>query len=163
MGVAAMFGIFAGTYFWFPKMFGRMMNETIGKVHFILTFIGVYCIFMPMHYLGLHGDVRRYSAFTDDYMQGSIPLHRFITIAALFTGAVQLLFVYNLIRSRFRGAPATDNPWQATTLEWTTASPPPHDNFGGRLPTVQRGPNEYGVAGPRGDYVMQTDPQEAAR
>jgi cytochrome c oxidase subunit 1 len=107
--------------------------------------------------------VRRYSAFTDEYMQGSIPLHRFITIAALFTGAVQLLFFYNLIRSRFRGPATTENPWQATTLEWTTSSPPPHDNFGGHPPTVYRGPNEYGVEGPRGDYVMQTDPQSAAR
>ncbi len=158
MGVAAMFGIFAGTYFWFPKMFGRMMNETLGKVHFILTFIGVYCIFMPMHYLGLHGDVRRYSAFTDEYMKGSIPLHRFITIAALFTGAVQLLFFYNLLRSRLRGPTAPDNPWHATTLEWTTSSPPPFDNFGGHSPTVFRGPNEYAVASPRGDYVMQQDP-----
>src|SRR2546422_84684 len=76
MGVAAMFGIFAGTYFWFPKMFGRMMNETLGKWHFWLTFIGVYCVFMPMHYLGLAGNVRRYSAFTDDYLLPLIPLHR---------------------------------------------------------------------------------------
>ena len=155
MGVAAMFGIFAGTYFWFPKMFGRMMNETLGKWHFWLTFIGVYCVFMPMHYLGLAGNVRRYSAFTDDYMKPLIPLHRFITIAALFTGAAQLIFLYNLIRSRLRGPKAPDNPWEATTLEWSTASPPPFDNFGGRPPTVSHGPNEYGVPGAAGDYVMQ--------
>jgi len=114
---------------------------------------------MPMHYLGLHGDVRRYSAFTDEYMKGSIPLHRFITVAALFTGAVQLLFVYNLVRSRFRGAPASDNPWRATTLEWTTSSPPPHDNFGGHHPVVTQGPNEYGATGQAEDYVMQTAPE----
>ena len=119
MGVAAMFGIFAGIYFWFPKMYGRMMNETLGKIHFTLTLIGVYCIFMPMHYLGLAGNVRRYSAFTDEYMKGSLPLHRFITMAALFTGAVQLIFLYNLIWSRLRGAKAPDNPWQATSLEWS--------------------------------------------
>jgi cytochrome c oxidase subunit 1 len=160
MGVAAMFGIFAGAYYWFPKMFGRMMNETLGKIHFALTFVGVYCVFMPMHYLGLHGDVRRYSAFTDEYMKGDIPLHRFITIAALFTGAVQLLFLFNLVRSRFRGAPAPDNPWQATTLEWTTTSPPPFDNFGGRHPVVLHGPNEYGIPGQPGDYVMQTSPEQ---
>src|SRR3979490_3235474 len=158
MGVAAMFGIFAGTYFWFPKMFGRMMNETLGKWHFWLTFIGVYCVFMPMHYLGLAGNVRRYSAFTDDYLQPLIPLHRFITIAALFTGAVQLIFLFNLIRSRLRGPVAPDNPWEATTLEWSTSSPPPHDNFGGRPPVVTHGPNEFGGAGPR-DYVMQAEPQ----
>jgi len=159
MGVASMFGIFAGLYFWFPKMFGRMMNETLGKWHFILTFIGVYCIFMPMHYLGFTGNVRRYSAFTVDYMQGSIPLHRFITVAALFTGAVQLIFFYNLFRSRFRGEIAPANPWQATSLEWTTSSPPPHDNFGGQHPVVYHGPNEYGVPGKDGDYIMQTSPE----
>jgi len=159
MGVASMFGIFAGLYFWFPKMFGRMMNETLGKWHFILTFIGVYCIFMPMHYLGFAGNVRRYSAFTVDYMQGSIPLHRFITVAALFTGAVQLIFFYNLFRSRFRGEIAPANPWQATSLEWTTSSPPPHDNFGGQHPVVYHGPNEYGVPGKDGDYIMQTSPE----
>src|SRR3954454_21414561 len=94
MGVAAMFGIFAGTYFWFPKMYGRMMNETIGKIHFWLTFVGAYCIFMPFHYLGLAGNVRRYQAFVVEYMQPLTPVHRFITIAALVTGAAQLLFVY---------------------------------------------------------------------
>jgi len=162
MGVAAMFGIFAGTYFWFPKMFGRMMNETLGKWHFWLTFIGVYCVFMPMHYLGLAGNVRRYSAFTDDYLKPLIPLHRFITIAALFTGAAQLIFLFNLIRSRFRGPKAPDNPWEATTLEWATTSPPPFDNFGGKPPVVQRGPNEYGVAGAGGaDYLMQAAPEPA--
>ena len=155
MGVAAMFGIFAGTYFWFPKMYGRMMNETIGKIHFFLTLIGVYCIFMPMHYLGLVANVRRYSAFTDEYMKSSLPLHRFITIAALCTGAVQLLFLYNLVWSRFKGAKAPENPWEATSLEWSTTSPPPFDNFGGRHLTVAHGPNEYGVKGAAGDYVMQ--------
>jgi len=157
MGVAAMFGIFAATYFWAPKMFGRMMNETLGKWHFWLTFIGVYCVFMPMHYLGLAGNVRRYSAFTDDYLKPLIPLHRFITVAALFTGAAQLIFLFNLIRSRFRGPQAPDNPWEATSLEWSTTSPPPFDNFGGRPPVVERGPNEYGIgSGARGvDYGMQ--------
>jgi cytochrome c oxidase subunit 1 len=159
MGVASMFGIFAGTYYWFPKMYGRMLNETIGKVHFWLTFVGVYCIFMPMHWLGLAGNVRRYSAFTDDYMKGMVPLHRFITIGALATGAVQLLFFFNLIWSRKRGALAPANPWEATSLEWTTPSPPPHDNFGGRLPVVHHGPNEYGIAGSTGDYVMQSSPE----
>ncbi len=83
MGVAAMFGIFAGTYFWFPKMTGRMMNETLGKVHFWLSFVGAYCIFMPFHYLGMAGNVRRYSAFVVEYLQPLIPVHRFITVAAI--------------------------------------------------------------------------------
>ena len=155
MGVASMFGIFAGTYFWYPKMYGRMMSERLGKWHFWLTFVGVYCIFMPMHWLGLAGNVRRYSTFTDEYMKGMQPLHRFITIGALCTGAVQLIFFFNLAWSRKRGAVAPANPWEATSLEWSTPSPPPHDNFGGRHPVVYHGPNEYGIAGSTGDYVMQ--------
>ena len=160
MAIAAMFGIFAGTYFWFPKMFGRMMNETLGKVHFWLTFVGVYCVFMPMHYLGLAGNVRRYAAFTDNYLAPLIPLHRFITIAALFVGAAQFIFFFNMVWSRFRGEKATDNPWGATTLEWATSSPPPFDNFGGRHLVVCHGPEEYGVEGASGDYVMQTSPEK---
>jgi len=165
MAVAAMFGIFAGTYFWFPKMFGRTMNETLGKWHFWLTFIGVYCVFFQMHYLGLAGNVRRYAAFTDDYLKPLMPLHRFITVAALFTGAAQLIFLYNLIRSRFWGPPAPANPWQATSLEWSTpSSPPPFDNFGGHPPAVYHGPDEYGVPGSAGDYIMQASPEpEPAR
>ena len=156
MAVASLFGVFAGTYFWFPKMFGRMMNETLGKWHFWLTFLGVYCVFMPMHYLGLVGNVRRYSAFVNDYLAPLIPVHQFITVAALLTGAAQLIFFWNLFWSRFRGPLASENPWEATSLEWSTTSPPPFDNFGGEHPVVQYGPNEYGVEGIGGtDYVMQ--------
>src|SRR6202140_4727161 len=163
MGVAAMFGIFAGTYFWFPKMFGRMMNETLGKVHFWLSFVGAYAIFMPFHYLGLAGNIRRYQAFTPDYMQPLIPLHRFITVSALITGAAQLVFLYNLIHSRFRGEPATDTPWQATALEWSTpTTPPPHNNFGDKLPVVYHDPYQYGVKSSTGDYVMQASPEQVA-
>jgi cytochrome c oxidase subunit 1 len=161
MGVAAMFGIFAGTYFWFPKMYGRMMNETIGKVHFWITFVGTYAIFMPFHYLGLAGVVRRYQAFAPDYMQRFTPVHQAITIAALTTGAAQLLFVYNVIHSRFWGKPAPLNPWEATSLEWSTpSSPPPFDNFGGKLPVVYHDPYQYGIEGSSGDYVMQTSPEQ---
>jgi cytochrome c oxidase subunit I len=163
MAVASLFGVFAGTYFWFPKMFGRMMNDTWGKIHFWLTFLGVYCVFMPMHYLGLVGNVRRYSAFVDDYLAPLIPVHRFITIAALLTGAAQLIFLANLIYSRFWGPSASENPWDATTLEWATSSPPPFDNFGGRHPVVYRGPDEYGVENPDGtDFIMQTSPAKSA-
>jgi cytochrome c oxidase subunit I len=160
MAVAAIFGIFAGTYFWAPKMFGRMMNETLAKWHFWLTFIGVYCIFMPMHYIGLAGNVRRYAVFSDDYMIPMIPVHRFITIAALATGAVQLIFLYNLFHTRFWGKKAPDNPWESTTLEWSTpSSPPPFDNFGGKHPVVYRAPYEF-VEGATADYVMQTSPAQ---
>jgi cytochrome c oxidase subunit I len=161
MGVAAMFGIFAGTYFWFPKMYGRMMNETLGKVHFWLSFVGTYCIFMPFHYLGLAGNVRRYQAFVVEYMQPLIPVHRFITVAALATGAAQLIFICNLFYSRYKGPVAPANPWQATSLEWSTpSSPPPFDNFGGKLPVVYHDPYQYGVEGSSGDYVMQDSPEQ---
>ncbi len=161
MGVAAIFGVFAGTYFWFPKMTGRMMNESLGRLHFWVTFIGTYCIFMPFHYLGLAGNVRRYSAFVDDFLVPLIPVHRFITIAALCTGAVQLIFLYNLIHSRFRGAPAPPNPWECTSLEWTMSSPPPFDNFGGKHVVVYHDPYQYGVKSSTGDYLMQDSPEQA--
>jgi cytochrome c oxidase subunit 1 len=161
MGVAAIFGIFAGTYFWFPKMTGHMMNESLGKLHFWLTFIGTYCIFMPFHYLGLAGNVRRYSAFVDDFLVPLIPVHRFITFAALFTGAAQLIFLYNLLHSRFRGAPAPPNPWECTSLEWTMPSPPPFDNFGGKHVVVYHDPYQYGVKSSTGDYLMQDSPEQA--
>ncbi|HKU19639.1 MAG TPA: cbb3-type cytochrome c oxidase subunit I [Terriglobales bacterium] len=161
MAVAAIFGIFAGTYFWFPKVTGRMMNETLGKLHFWTTFVGAYCIFMPFHYLGIAGNVRRYQAFVDDYLVGLIPLHRFITVAALFTGAVQFIFLYNLFHSRFKGEEAPLNPWQATSLEWSTpSSPPPFDNFGGRHVVVYHDPYQYGIEGATDDYVMQDSPAQ---
>jgi cytochrome c oxidase subunit I len=162
MGVAAIFGVFAGTYFWFPKMTGRMMNERLGRLHFWLTFIGTYCIFMPFHYLGLAGNVRRYSAFTDDFLVPLIPIHRFITYAALFTGAAQLIFIFNLIYSHAKGAIAPANPWEATSLEWSTpSSPPPFDNFGGLHPVVYHDPYQYGVESSTGDYLMQASPERA--
>jgi cytochrome c oxidase subunit I len=159
MGVAAIFGIFAATYYWFPKMFGRMMNETLGKAHFFITLVGAYCIFMPMHYLGMAGQPRRYSQFTEvAYLHRLIPLNRFLTYAAIVTVTAQLIFLFNLFWSMAKGPKASDNPWEATTLEWTTATPPPHDNFGGHTPVVNHGPYEYSVPGSARDYIMQTDP-----
>jgi cytochrome c oxidase subunit 1 len=159
MGVAAIFGMFAATYYWFPKMFGRMMNETWGRVHFFLTLAGTYAIFMPMHYMGMAGGTRRYSDYREvRYLAELIPLHRFMTYAAIITIAAQVIFMINLLWSMFKGPKASDNPWESTTLEWTTATPPPHDNFGGVTPVVYHGPYEYGVPGAAKDYVMQTDP-----
>jgi cytochrome c oxidase subunit 1 len=138
------------------------MNETLGKTHFWLTFVGTYCIFMPFHYLGMAGNVRRYASFTDDYLQRLIPLHQFITIAALFTGAVQLIFFYNLIYSRFRGPQASANPWEGTSLEWIMPSPPPWNNFGGKDPIVYHDADQYGVRTSTGaDYIMQNSPESA--
>ncbi|HZQ24210.1 MAG TPA: cbb3-type cytochrome c oxidase subunit I [Terriglobales bacterium] len=159
MGVAAIFGMFAGTAYWFPKMFGRMMSESLGRIHFFITLAGTYAIFMPMHYLGLAGQTRRYSQFTEvHYMTQLIPVQRFMTYAAVITIGAQLIFVVNLFWSMFKGPKASDNPWEATTLEWTTATPPPHDNFGGHTPVVNHGPYEYSVPGAARDYTMQTDP-----
>jgi len=159
MGVAAIFGIFAATYYWFPKMYGRMMNDALGKIHFVITFIGAYCIFMPMHYLGMAGNPRRYSQFTEvKYLAPLLPIHKFITYAAIITVSAQLIFLFNFFWSMKKGKKAAQNPWEATTLEWTTATPPPHDNFGGVTPVVYHGPYEYSVPGADKDYIMQTDP-----
>ena len=159
MGVAAIFGMFAGTVYWFPKMFGRMMSERLGKIHFWITFVGVYAIFMPMHYLGIAGHPRRYAETSGvDYLLSLQPLHEFISIAAIITIAAQVLFVFNFFWNLWKGERASENPWEATTLEWTVPSPPPHDNFAGKYPEVHRGPYEYGVPGVAQDYIMQSTP-----
>jgi cytochrome c oxidase subunit 1 len=159
MGVAAIFGMFAGTFYWFPKVTGRFMNETLGKIHFYLTFIGVYCIFTPMHFLGIAGNPRRYADFTNfDFMGKLMPVHTFMTHAAIATMVVQFIFLFNLFWSIKKGKPAPDNPWHSTTLEWTIPSPPPFDNFAGKHPVVNHGPYEYSVPGAPKDYIMQTDP-----
>ena len=160
MGVASLFGVLAATYFWFPKMSGRMMNETLGQIHFWLTFVGAYCIFMPFHYLGLIGNVRRYQSFVNEFMQPYLGWHKCMTIAALITGAAQFIFLYNLIYSRFKGKPAALNPWNATSLEWTIPSPPPWNNFGDKRPIVYHDPYQYGVKGSKGDFVMQDSPEQ---
>lgn len=162
MGVAAIFGIFAGTYYWFPKMFGRMMNDTLGKIHFLLTFIGVNAIFIPFHIMGIAGAPRRYSSYAEYDFLGSLdPLTQFITYAAFVTAGAQLIFLFNLVWSLVKGPKAEVNPWESTSLEWTVPSPPPHDNFGGHYPVVHRGPYEYSVPGAAKDYTMQTEEEPA--
>ena len=156
MGVAAIFGIFSATYFWFPKMFGRLMNETMGKIHFWITFVGVYLIFMPMHYLGMAGQMRRYADGTGVGFVGElVGLQTFITHAAFVTIAAQFIFLFNFFWSIWKGEKAGMNPWNATTLEWTIPSPPPHDNFGGQERKVYRGPYEFSVPGYADDYLPQ--------
>ena len=158
MGVASIFGMFAATYFWFPKMFGRFMNEKLGKLHFWITFIGVYCIFVPMHTMGIVGMPRRFAQFTEyEFLATLHPLVVFVSISAIVTVLVQVLFYFNLFWSIFKGEKAPENPWEATTLEWTTTSPPPHDNFAGHLPVVHHGPYEFSVPGAPRDFIMQTD------
>lgn len=169
MGVAAIFGMFAGTAFWFPKMFGKMMNETLGKIHFVFTFIGVNAIFIPMHIMGVAGATRRYTFHYNpitgeglQYLQQMTPLTRFVSYAAFFTIAAQLIFLVNVIYSWIKGPKASNNPWEATTLEWTVSSPPPFDNFAGVEPVVYHGAYEFSVPGAPKDYTMQTDPEVVA-
>ncbi len=160
MGVATIFGMFAATHFWFPKMFGRQMNVTLARIHFWLTFIGAYCIFMPMHWLGMAGEPRRYSQLTElEYLKPLMGVQQFVTAAAVVTIAAQFIFLVNLLWSLWRGKKETNpNPWECTTLEWTTLNPPPHDNFGGVVPVVHHGPYEFSVPGAARDFVMQTEP-----
>jgi cytochrome c oxidase subunit 1 len=139
-----------------------MMSEVLGKVHFWLTLVGVYAIFMPMHFLGVSGGLRRYAQFTEfTFLKHLQPLHIFISIAAFITIAAQLIFIFNLFWSMRRGKRAGINPWEATSLEWTVSSPPPHDNFGEVEPVVYRGPYEYSVPGTEKDYIMQTESEHS--
>jgi cytochrome c oxidase subunit 1 len=164
MGVAAIFGIFSGIHFWFPKMFGRMMSESLGRIHFWLTIAGVYAIFMPMHFLGVAGGLRRYAQVTEfEFLKPLQPLHLFISVAAFITIAAQLIFVFNFFWSMRRGEKASVNPWEATSLEWTIPSPPPHDNFGAVEPVVYRGPYDYSVPGASKDYILQTEPAQEVK
>jgi cytochrome c oxidase subunit I len=145
MGVAAFFGMFAGIYHWFPKMYGRFMNETLGKVHFWGTIISAYAIFWPMHYIGMAGVPRRYFSFdTFDAFKHFTEMNKFITIFAIIAFFIQLVFVINFFYSIWYGRKMkTKNPWNATTLEWTTPIEPIHGNWPGNLPVVHRWAYDY--------------------
>jgi cytochrome c oxidase subunit 1 len=159
MAMAGLFAVFSATYFWFPKMFGRMMNERLGRLHFWITLLGAYAIFMPMHLLGIAGHPRRYSDLSGvQYVAAMAPLQRFITLAAIVTIAGQVIFLVNLFWSMRRGPRADANPWGCTTLEWTLPSPAPAEGFGGQQPLVSHGPYEYSVSGAAKDFMMQDAP-----
>jgi cytochrome c oxidase subunit 1 len=153
----SLFGIFAGITYWYPKMFGRMMSETLGKVHFWITFIAFNCTFFPMHILGMGGHMRRiYNPQQYDFLKPMIPINEFISISAFVLGAAQFLFLANIIYSYYKGEKATENPWHANTLEWTTPSPPPHGNWPGSVPVVYRGPYEYSSPEVAEDFLPQS-------
>jgi len=158
MGISAFFGMFAGVYHWFPKMYGRLMNNTLGYIHFWVTMVGAYMIFWPMHYMGLAGVPRRYysfDAFQSFNMFGG--LNEFITMAAMLVFFAQLLFLINFFYSIFYGRKLTNgNPWQSNTLEWTTPIKTGHGNWPGDLPTVYRWPYDYSKNGD--EYIPQTTP-----
>jgi cytochrome c oxidase subunit 1 len=159
MGVSPILAVFGGIYHWYPKVTGRMLDDTLGKLHFWVTFIGTYAIYFPMHYLGFLGMPRRYYAY-DNYAfipQSAHDLNVFITVAALITGAAQISFLYNLVWSLFRGEPSGPNPWKATTLEWQTPQTPPvHGNWGKNMPVVHRWAYDYSVPGAKDDFIPQT-------
>ncbi|MBI3333227.1 MAG: cbb3-type cytochrome c oxidase subunit I [Candidatus Omnitrophica bacterium] len=153
----SLFGAFAGITFWFPKMFGRRMNEPWGKIHFWLTFLFFNCVMFPMFSLGLGGMPRRIYDYTQyPGLVHFAGLNRMMSMAAFCLMASQLLFAFNFLYSLFRGKKAGENPWEATTLEWETPSPPPHGNFA-KTPVVLRGPYEFSVPGRERDWQLQTE------
>jgi cytochrome c oxidase subunit 1 len=164
MAVSPILVIFGAIYHWYPKITGRMLDDTLGKIHFWITFLGTYAIYYPMHYLGFEGVPRRYFAYGETaFMSDSVQdVNAAISVAAIIVGVVQLVFLYNLARSYFKGAEAGSNPWQATTLEWQTPhTPPKHGNFD-ELPVVYRWAYDYGVPGAAEDYIPQNVPPEEA-
>ena len=161
MGVAPILVIFGAIYHWYPKITGRMLDDTMGKIHFWVTFVGAYAIFFPIHYLGLLGVPRRYYELGEMAFvpPSAATLNEIITIAALIVGAAQLLFVFNMIVSLKRGREAGSNPWRATTLEWQTPETPPgHGNWGKEMPVVHRWAYDYSVPGATEDFVPQNQP-----
>src|SRR5438093_2342819 len=161
MGVAPIFVIFGAIYHWYPKVTRRMLNETLANIHFWITFLGVYAIYLPMYYLGLMGVPRRYFEMGDMAFvpQSATTLNIFITMAALIVGFAQMVFLFNMIWSLFNGKPAGSNPWRATTLEWQTPQTPPgHGNWGKELPVVYRWAYGYSVPGAKEDFVPQNQP-----
>jgi cytochrome c oxidase subunit I len=159
MAGAALFGVFGATAYWFPKMFGRLMSEPLGKVHFWFTFITYYGTFFPMHYIGIAGHMRRiYDPYQYEFLKPLQPINELITISALILGASQLIFFVNFFWSAFKGKKAGENPWEANGLEWTTQSPPPHGNWAGEIPEVHRWPYEYSNPDAPRDHVMQHEP-----
>ena len=158
MGIAPVLVVFGAIYHWYPLITGRMLNETLGKIHFWITFVGSYAIYFPMHYQGFIGVPRRYFEIYDSpYIETStMGLNVFITVEALIVGAAQLLFIYNLISSARLGKKAERNPWKANSLEWQTPEmPPAHGNWGKEMPKVYRWPYDYSVPGAKEDYIPQ--------
>jgi cytochrome c oxidase subunit I len=159
MGSAAIFGMLAGVYHWFPRMFGKMMNAKLGYLHFWLTFICAYLVFFPLHFLGLDGVPRRYYAFTEfEFMNKWLTVNVFVTWAAIIAALAQVAFLFNFFYSIFKGKKAPQNPWEANTLEWTAPVEHLHGNWPGEIPTVYRWPYDYSKPGAEEDFIPQTVP-----
>ena len=164
MGVSPIMVLFAAIYHWFPKVTGRFLHTGLGKFHFWMTFVGTYSIYLPMHYLGFLGVPRRYFAMgpTEFIPESAQSLNASITISALIVGVVQLIFLFNIIWSTFKGKKSGPNPWNATTLEWQTEyTPPRHGNWGEKIPVVYRWAYDYSVPGVKADFIPQNvSPEE---
>lgn len=159
MGVSAILAMLSGVYHWFPKMFGRMMNKKLGYAHFWLTFVSAYGVFYPMHFLGLAGVPRRYYSNTAfPIFDNLMNINEFITIFTIIGALAQVIFLFNFVYSIFRGQKAPQNPWNATTLEWTTPVEHMHGNWPGAIPEVHRWPYDYSKPGKEQDFVPQTVP-----
>ncbi|MBK8708448.1 MAG: cbb3-type cytochrome c oxidase subunit I [Flavobacteriales bacterium] len=161
MGMSAIFGMFAGVYHWFPKMYGKMMNTKLGYAHFWITFVCAFGVFFPMHFIGLAGAPRRYYSYSEFPMfDGVVDLNIMVTIFAIIGASAQLIFTYNFFYSVFRGPKAVQNPWKSNTLEWTTPVEHMHGNWPGPLPVVYRWPYDYSKPGKAEDWVSQITPLE---
>jgi cytochrome c oxidase subunit 1 len=159
IGGVTLLAIFAGSYFWFPKMFGRKLSESLGKLHFWLTVVPFYGVFVTMHFYGLAGAPRRYYSLAQyEFLDGVRWMPIVITTFAFSMMLGQLFFLWNVVRSLRKGERAESNPWKATTLEWTATSPPPHGNWGELEPVVHRGAYDYGNPEAAQDFVTQTIP-----
>jgi len=159
MGSAAIFGMLAGVYHWFPKMFRRMMDERLGYLHFWITFIGAYLVFFPMHFMGLDGVPRRYYAITEFHQWDHwLNVNTFITWSAIMAGVAQVAFIVNFVYSIFWGKKTVQNPWHSNTLEWTAPIEHHHGNWIGEIPTVYRWPYDYSKPGADDDFIPQTVP-----
>ena len=159
MGISALYGLFAGVYHWFPKMFGRMMNKNMGYVHFWVTAVCAYGVFFPMHFIGMAGLPRRYYTNTAfPYFDDIADINVVITIFALIAGTAQLVFLYNFIHSIFYGKKAEQNPWRSNTMEWTAPVEHMHGNWPGAIPEVHRWAYDYSKPGQEEDFVSQIVP-----
>jgi cytochrome c oxidase subunit 1 len=161
MGVSPVMVLFGAIYHWFPKITGKMPNEFLGRVHFWMTFLGTYAIYLPMHYLGILGLPRRYYAYgnTSLLQNGAQAVNEAITIAAIVVATAQVIFLINVFYSLRKGKESPANPWGATTLEWQTPqNPPVHGNWGPKLPVVYRWAYDYSVPGEAQDFIPQNEP-----
>ena len=159
MGASAIFGMFAGVYHWFPRMYGKLLNKNLGYAHFWLTIVSMYGVFFPMHFLGLAGIPRRYYENTNfPLFDQFTDINQMISMFAILGAVAQFIFFFNFFYSIFRGTKSSQNPWRGTTLEWTAPMEHIHGNWPGKIPEVHRWPYDYNKPGKVDDFTLQTEP-----